>query len=165
MSDNSHDIHRDPSVDRQGNGSGNGSNNGNHHGYHGPQENGQSKNAGTTQAGGKEARQTLRPPVDVIEDRDGITLLADLPGISRDRLNLHVEADSITIEGEMMLDLPEQMASRFAEVSVPRYRRTFKLSRDLDAEQASAELKNGVLRLRIPKAQHAQPRRIQISAG
>jgi len=114
---------------------------------------------------GKEARHTLRPPVDVIEDRDGITLLADLPGVSRDRLNLHLEADSLTIEGEMMLDLPEQMESRFAEVNVPRYKRTFTLSKDLDAEKASAELKNGVLRLHIPKAQHAQPRRIQISAS
>ncbi|MDO8300252.1 Hsp20/alpha crystallin family protein [Lacisediminimonas sp.] len=106
--------------------------------------------------------QALLPPVDVIEDATGITLVADLPGVPRDKLTLQLDTDSLTIEGEVTLDVPQGMESSHAELRVPRYRRTFKLSRELDGEKASAELKNGVLRLRIPKASHAQPRKIEV---
>lgn len=112
-----------------------------------------------------ETPRTMVPPVDVIEDDTGVILLADLPGVSRDKLTLNIAADRLTIDGELALDLPEQMESRFAEINVPRYQRSFTLSRDLDGERAEAELKNGVLRVHIPKASHAQPRRIEITAG
>lgn len=104
----------------------------------------------------------LLPPVDVVEDASGITLFADLPGVPKDRLNLHLEADSLTIEGEVALETPEGMESGFAEVRLPRYRRVFTLSKELDSEKAAAEFKNGVLKLRIPKAEHVQPRKIEI---
>ncbi len=105
------------------------------------------------------------PPVDVIEDKAGITLHADLPGVPKDKLNLHVDADTLTIEGEVSLGTPEGMESTHAEVNLPRYRRTFTLSRELDADKVSAEFANGVLKLRIPKAEHALPRRIEISVA
>jgi HSP20 family molecular chaperone IbpA len=107
----------------------------------------------------------LLPPVDVIEDSTGITLYADLPGVSKDGLNLHVEADTLTIEGELGVAVPEGMEASHAEVSVPRYRRVFTLSKELDTEKVSAELNHGVLKLRIPKAEHAQPRRIEIKVA
>lgn len=108
---------------------------------------------------------TLLPPTDVIEDAGGITLYADLPGVPKDRLTLQVEADTLTIEGELALDLPEGMESSHAEVSLPRYRRAFTLSRELDSGKVSAEFNQGVLKLRIPKAEHAQPRRIEIQVA
>lgn len=107
----------------------------------------------------------LLPPVDVIEDSTGITLYADLPGVTKDGLNLHVEADTLTIEGELGLAVPEGMEASHAEVSLPRYRRVFTLSKELDTEKVSAELNQGVLKLRIPKAEHAQPRRIDIKVA
>ena len=70
----------------------------------------------------------LMPPVDVIEDGTGITLYADLPGVPKDKLNLHVEADTLTIEGDLALNAPEAMEATHAEVSLPRYRRAFTLS-------------------------------------
>jgi HSP20 family molecular chaperone IbpA len=111
------------------------------------------------------AQVGLMPPVDVIEDSTGITLYADLPGVSKDGLNLHVEADTLTIEGELGLTVPEGMEASHAEVSVPRYRRVFTLSKELDTEKVSAELNQGVLKLRIPKAEHAQPRRVEIKVA
>jgi HSP20 family protein len=105
---------------------------------------------------------TLMPPVDVIEDSAGITLYADLPGVPKDKLSLHVEADTLTIEGEVALAIPEGMESTHAEVSLPRYRRVFTLSKELDADKVAAEFVHGVLKLRIPKAEHAQPRRIEV---
>lgn len=104
----------------------------------------------------------LLPPVDVIEDSTGITLYADLPGVPKDKLNLKVEADTLTIEGDVTIAMPEGMEATHAEVSLPRYRRVFTLSKELDPEKVSAELNRGVLKLRIPKAEHAQPRRIEI---
>lgn len=107
----------------------------------------------------------LLPPTDVIEDAGGITLYADLAGVPKDKLSLQVEADTLTIEGEVALDLPDGMESSHAEVSLPRYRRVFTLSRELDSSKVSAEFNQGVLKLRIPKAEHAQPRRIEIQVA
>lgn len=116
-------------------------------------------------AGGKPQPRdevALMPPVDVVEDPNGITLFADLPGVSRETLNLRVEAETLTIEAEMALTVPEGMQPSHAEVQIPRYRRVFTLSKELDPEKVTAELKNGVLKLTIPKAEHAQPRKVQI---
>lgn len=104
----------------------------------------------------------LLPPVDVIEDGTGITLYADMPGVPRDKLHLRVEGDQLTLDGEIELAVTQGMASAHAEVTLPRYRRAFTLSKELDATQVSAELAQGVLRVRIPKAAHAQPRRIEV---
>ncbi len=109
--------------------------------------------------------RVLMPPVDVIEDSAGITLRADLPGVSKDKLNLTVEAETLTIEGEVSIVMPEDMEASYAEVNLPRYRRVFTLSKELDAGKVSAEIKQGVLSLRIPKAEHAKPRRIEINVG
>lgn len=105
---------------------------------------------------------TLTPPVDVFEDASGITLYADLPGVPRDKLVLQLDGDTLTIEGEMALDMPAGMESSQAEVSLPRYRRVFTLSRELNAEAVNAEFNQGVLCLRIPKAEHAQARHIAV---
>jgi HSP20 family protein len=107
----------------------------------------------------------LLPAVDVIEDANGITLYADLPGVPKDRLHLNVEADTLTLEGEIALPTPEGMEATHVEVGLPRYRRVFTLSKELDPTNVSAELAHGVLKLRIPKAEHAQPRRIQVAVA
>ena len=109
--------------------------------------------------------QSMLPPVNVTEDSTGITLTADLPGVPKDKLALNVEADTLTIEGEVSLDMPEGMDATHAEVTLPRYRRVFTLSKELDADKISAEFNQGVLKLRIPKAEHAQPRRVEIKVN
>jgi HSP20 family protein len=104
----------------------------------------------------------VAPAVDIFEDGDGITLLADMPGVSKERLEVRLDGDSLTIEGAVDLDLPQEMRALWAEVRVPRFRRSFTLSRELDAARIDANLKDGVLRLRVPKQAHAQPRRIEV---
>jgi HSP20 family molecular chaperone IbpA len=108
---------------------------------------------------------SLTPPVDVIEDVNGITLYADLPGVSREKLNLNVESDTLTIEAEADLAVPEDLASHHTEVGLARFKRVFTLSKELDTEKVTAELAQGVLKLRIPKAEHAQARRIEVQMG
>lgn len=111
---------------------------------------------------GRPARTALLPPVDVYEDKAGITLYADLPGVTKEGLNLQIETDALTIEGDIALALPDGMEATHVEVGLPRYRRVFTLSRELDPENVSAEFRHGVLKVRIPKAPHAQARRIEV---
>jgi len=104
----------------------------------------------------------MLPAVDVIEDAEGITVYADLPGVPKDRLALTVESGTLTIEGEVVLDAPEDLTPGHAEIDVPRFRRVFSLSQELDGNQVLAEFQQGVLKLRIPKAAHALPRRVEV---
>lgn len=122
-------------------------------------------NAATVNRQDPRQERALLPPVDVLEDSTGITLYADLPGVPKDQLHLRVEGDQLAIEADVSLAVPENMTAGHAEVSLSRYRRTFTLSKELDAEKVSAELNHGVLRVRIPKAEHAQPRRIQVQVA
>jgi HSP20 family protein len=105
----------------------------------------------------------LLPPVDVIEDAEGITVYADLPGVPKERLDVHIDGEVLVIQGDMGLEMPQAMEATHVEVSLPRYRRVFTLSRELDPERMSAELKQGVLKVRVHKAEHAKPRRIEVS--
>ena len=104
----------------------------------------------------------IRLRVDVLEDKSGITLYADLAGVPKDKLSLSIEADTLTIEGDLGLDMPEGMEASHAEINLPRYRRVFTLSKELDSEKISAEFEHGVLKLSIPKAEHLQPRKVEI---
>ena len=123
------------------------------------------EHADLKQAGPRYGNAALTPPVDVVEDSGGITLYADLPGVSRENLNLHVEAETLTIEAESGLTVPDGLKTSHTEVGLGRFRRVFTLSKELDTEKVSAELAQGVLTLRIPKAEHAKPRRIDIQVA
>ena len=107
--------------------------------------------------------RAMAPRVDVYEDATGITLIADLPGVPKDQLELKVEGDALLIEGTLVQQTPDQLVPAYAEVRVPRYRRAFTLSRELDANRIQANLKDGVLNLRIQKQEHAQPRRVSVN--
>ncbi|HSH89195.1 MAG TPA: Hsp20/alpha crystallin family protein [Ramlibacter sp.] len=105
------------------------------------------------------------PPVDVFENESGITLLADLPGVSKDRLNVRVDGDSLTLEATAATNVPQDMQLVYGEAQYPSYRRQFTLSRELDSSHIEALLKDGVLRLTIPKLEEAKPRRIEVRVG
>jgi HSP20 family protein len=105
------------------------------------------------------------PPVDVFEDESAITLLADLPGVSRDRLGVRVDGESLVLEATASTIQPEDMQLVYGEAQFPSYRRQFTLSRELDASRIEASLKDGVLKLGIPKLEEAKPRRIEVRVG
>ena len=122
--------------------------------------------AGNTQRQGREEQgRYLRPLVDIYEDTSGITLKADLPGVSREQLEVQVEGDTLTLQGDVAIDMPEDMEATYADVNTMRYRRSFTLSRELETDKISAEIKNGELTLSMPKRAELQPRKIEISAG
>lgn len=104
------------------------------------------------------------PVVDIVEDAQGVTLYADLPGVSREALKIDIDGDRLTLEGERA-PWGGNHQSLYTEVSGRLFRRRFTLGKALDASQVSAELSAGVLRLRIPKAPHAQVRRVPVQVA
>jgi HSP20 family molecular chaperone IbpA len=119
--------------------------------------------------GGASQATTVIPSVDIFEDEAGVTILADMPGVSRERLGVRVEGDSLVIEGAAMsregADQAQEMDIIYGEVLNPFYRRSFTLSRDLDASKIDAKLNHGVLKLVIPKSEEAKPRRIPVQVA
>jgi HSP20 family molecular chaperone IbpA len=103
--------------------------------------------------------------VDVYETESAITLLADLPGVQRDQLQVRVDGDSLVLEASASSVGPENLQLVVGEAQCPSYRRQFTLSRELEASRIEAQLRDGVLRLTIPKAEEARPRRIQVQVG
>jgi len=110
-------------------------------------------------------KQALAPAVDIAESESGITLVADMPGVAKDRLTIKVEGDNLTIEGQAQVDVPENIELLHSEVRSPYFRRSFTLSRDLDPAKIEATLKNGVLQMHIPKSEEARPKRIDVKVA
>ena len=106
--------------------------------------------------------QTIRPAVDIFEDDRGITVHADLPGVSREGLDIQVDRDTLAIEGRAQIDMPEGLEALHADIRSTRYQRSFTLSHELDGEKAEASLKDGMLKLHIPKREQYQPRKIEV---
>ena len=113
----------------------------------------------------QQQQRTVVPPVDVFEDESSITLLADLPGVARDQLHVRVDGDTLVLEATASTVGPENLELVYGELQCPAYRRQFTLSRELDTQRIEAQLRDGVLRLTIPKAEEARPRRIQVQVG
>lgn len=109
-----------------------------------------------------ESQVALRPPVDIYEDAEGITLLADMPGVSKERLTVQVDQDTLFVEGEAEIAMPDNMEALHADVRATRYRRGFTLSRELATDKVDAKLKDGVLTIRIPKHEAVRPRKIEV---
>jgi HSP20 family molecular chaperone IbpA len=110
-------------------------------------------------------KQALAPAVDIAESESGITVVADMPGVAKDRLTIKVEGDNLTIEGQAQVDVPENIELLHSEVRSPYFRRSFTLSRDLDPAGIEASLKNGVLQMHIPKSEEARPKRIDVKVA
>ena len=115
-------------------------------------------------AAGRNA-DSIFPPVDIFEDANGITLLADLPGVSKEELDVRVESGHLLIEGRINTPMPENLSVVYAEVRGGSYRRSFTLSNELDSAAVQANLKDGVLRVRVPRTEAAKPRRIEVKVG
>lgn len=105
------------------------------------------------------------PPVDIYEDEAGFTVVADLPGVSKEQLAVRVSGDSLVIEGTASAPVTGDMALLYEEIRTPQYRRSFTLSRELDPGKIEAKLSKGVLKLHIPKAEEAKPRRISVNVA
>jgi HSP20 family protein len=110
------------------------------------------------------AEAVLRPPVDICETGEGIVLQADMPGVSKERMNLRVEGNNLVVEGSIGIAPQEQMTALYADVRSTVYRRSFSLSNELEMDRIEADLENGVLTVRIPKRAELRARRIEVAS-
>ena len=101
----------------------------------------------------------LAPPVDIFETEDGLTLVADVPGLDEQRLEINVDQGVLTIEGQAPFGTGELL---WREYAMDGYWRQFQLPDTFDVAKARAEVRNGVLTLHLPKAEAAKPRKIAI---
>jgi HSP20 family molecular chaperone IbpA len=105
------------------------------------------------------------PPVDIFEDPHGIMVIAEMPGVSKDRLHVHADRNTLTIEGEAAIEMPQGMEPVHADLKATRYSRSFVLSGELETDAIDAKLKDGVLTIRIPKRREYRPRKIEVRTG
>lgn len=111
----------------------------------------------------EETRSTdayIKPAVNIIETEEGLTLTADIPGASRDTLDVNVEKGILTISAPVAWSMPGKPG--YTEFELASYYRQFSIPESLDQEKAQADLTNGILTLRVPKAEAAKPRKIEI---
>jgi HSP20 family protein len=113
---------------------------------------------------GRAGEMAIQPLADIYEDDEGITVEADMPGVAKERLNVHVDGDSLLLEGSVQFDLPEQAEALHADIRTTLYRRSFTLSRELETDKIQANLKDGVLTVRIPKRAALRPRKIEVQS-
>jgi HSP20 family molecular chaperone IbpA len=123
------------------------------------------ESASMDQSKAKEEQLVLRPLVDIFEDAHGITVQAEMPGVTRDRLNIQADRNNLTIEGDAVIDMPAGMEAIYADVQATRYARSFVLSGELETDAIDAKMKDGVLTIRIPKRSEFRPRKIEVRAG
>jgi len=105
------------------------------------------------------------PSVDIFESKEAITLVADIPGVNPDALNIDLSDNELTIEGKAQYSAEENERFLLQEYEVGKYYRKFALSNVIDQAKISAELKDGVLRLVLPKIEEAKPRKIEVKAA
>jgi HSP20 family protein len=110
-------------------------------------------------------RRCFVPRVDIMERDGDITLLADMPGVSSDSVDITLEKNILTIRGAVQFERPEGYDRAYAEYAVGDYERTFALSDEVDRDRIEASVKNGVLRLLLPKAEAAKARKIAVKAA
>ncbi len=103
------------------------------------------------------------PPVDIYETPEGLVVLADIPGVGQDDLDVRVDHNLLTIRGHARHAAPHKPV--YQEYALVDHFRQFELSDKVDAGKITAELKHGVLVLHLPKADAAKPRQIAVQVS
>lgn len=107
----------------------------------------------------------FRPQVDIVESNEAITLTADMPGVDESQVDLSIKNDVLTIRGSVTPPDWSGYNKGYVEYRVGNYERAFQLSNQIDRSGIEAKVRQGVLRIRLPKAQHAQTQRVTVQAG
>jgi len=113
---------------------------------------------------GARPRPTITPPIDIHDGPDGLTLEADLPGATESNLVIQLEHNVLSLDARIDPDPAPDARLIHQEFPVGDYHRSFILSDDVDRDRITAELKDGVLRVFLPKADRARARRIEIKS-
>ena len=100
---------------------------------------------------------------DIFEADGALTMVLEMPGVNKGNVDINIEDGVLTIEGRLDFSKYEGMQPVYTEYNIGNYRRSFTLSNKIDQAKISAEMKDGVLTLLLPKAEEAKPRRITVN--
>ncbi|HUI13993.1 MAG TPA: Hsp20/alpha crystallin family protein [Xanthobacteraceae bacterium] len=102
------------------------------------------------------------PATDIYEADDALTVVLEMPGVERDNVSVDVEDGVLQVEGRIDLNKYQGLQPLYTEYNIGNYSRSFRLSSKIDQNKIAAEMKDGVLSLKLPKAEEAKPRIIQV---
>jgi HSP20 family protein len=111
----------------------------------------------------REETRYMVPPVDIYETDSSLAVIVDLPGVPKDDVDIRVDQGILTIKGKVKYDPPKDLIR--SEFGLLDFFRQFQLSDEVDQAKISAESKNGVLTITLPKAEKAKPRQVKVKAG
>ena len=119
----------------------------------------------TAQVERTRSRNVYTPDVDILEKDDSIIVFADMPGVDESSVDITLEKDVLSIYARVESEAPEKHQLLHTEYGVGDYQRSFTISNEIDRDKIEARVKNGVLRLVLPKAKAAQTKKIAVQAG
>lgn len=105
------------------------------------------------------------PDVDIMENEHHVVVVADMPGVDEKSVNITLENDVLTIEGRQEISAPDGHEQAYGEFRPGAFVRSFSLSNEVDKNKIEAAIRNGVLRVNLPKAEAARARKIAVKAG
>ena len=111
------------------------------------------------------AGRVYNPDVDIIERKDHIAVVADMAGVDEKSVEITLEKNILSIYGKVGVEIPEKMRLAYAEYGVGDYQRVFTISGEIDKDRIEATVKNGVLKLVMPKAEVQKTRKIAVKSG
>ncbi len=104
----------------------------------------------------------VTPPVDIYELEDGVVLFADMPGVPKDKIDVEVDKNVLTIRGEIGQVVPKDITPLYVEFNGKAYERAFTLGPDVDVSKIEASMNAGVLKIFLPKSEEVKPKKIEV---
>ena len=104
----------------------------------------------------------VTPPVDIYELEDGVMLFADMPGVPKDKIEVEVDKNVLTIKGEIGQVVPKDITPLYVEFNGKAYERAFTLGPDVDVSKIEASMNAGVLKIFLPKSEEVRPKKIEV---
>jgi HSP20 family molecular chaperone IbpA len=106
--------------------------------------------------------RAFTPTVDIFETEDALTVVLEMPGVNKDNVDVNLEDGVLTVEGRIDFSKYEGLRPVYTEYNIGPYRRSFRISNQVDQGKIAAEMRDGVITLSLPKVEKAKPRRIQV---
>ena len=110
-------------------------------------------------------RSVFSPAVDIIEEKDEIIVIGDMPGVDEASVDITLEKNVLEIYGRVEPEIPEQLKLSVSQYRIGDYHRTFTLSDEIDRDRIQANVKNGILRIVLPKSEKVKTRKIEVRAA
>jgi HSP20 family molecular chaperone IbpA len=112
-----------------------------------------------------QSRKVYVPLVDIVETNGALVLVSDMPGVDQNGVDVVIEKNMLMIRGKVDGQIPAGFKLTYEEYGIGDYERTFTLPNEIDRDAVEATMKDGVLKLTLPKVKQAAPRKVAVTAG